>query len=95
VSTTRKDVSAASNLDEPYPRETFTILIWGSDREKFGAPVFALCLLAIPSLHPQTKRVTAAEGKDHIGERATVCGKVVSTHPRVRTRIFKFALPAG
>jgi micrococcal nuclease len=26
------------NLDEPYPREIFTILIWGSDREKFGAP---------------------------------------------------------
>jgi hypothetical protein len=26
------------NLDEPYPRETFTILIWGSDRPKFGAP---------------------------------------------------------
>jgi DNA/RNA endonuclease YhcR with UshA esterase domain len=42
--------------------------------------VFAFCLLAIPSLHAQTKRVTAAEGKDHVGERATVCGKVVSTH---------------
>ncbi|MFZ1972163.1 MAG: hypothetical protein WAU89_04910 [Candidatus Acidiferrales bacterium] len=26
------------NLDEPYPREVFTILIWGSDREKFGSP---------------------------------------------------------
>lgn len=26
------------NLDEPYPREIFTILIWGSDRPKFGAP---------------------------------------------------------
>jgi hypothetical protein len=26
------------NLDEPYPRETFTILIWGSDRAKFGVP---------------------------------------------------------
>jgi hypothetical protein len=26
------------NLDEPYPREIFTILIWGSDRHKFGAP---------------------------------------------------------
>jgi DNA/RNA endonuclease YhcR with UshA esterase domain len=26
------------NLDEPYPREVFTILIWGSDREKFGMP---------------------------------------------------------
>jgi hypothetical protein len=26
------------NLDEPYPKEVFTILIWGSDRTKFGAP---------------------------------------------------------
>jgi hypothetical protein len=26
------------NLDEPYPKEDFTILIWGSDRAKFGAP---------------------------------------------------------
>jgi hypothetical protein len=26
------------NLDEPYPKEVFTILIWGSDRSKFGAP---------------------------------------------------------
>ena len=26
------------NLDEPYPRQIFTILIWGSDRPKFGNP---------------------------------------------------------
>jgi hypothetical protein len=26
------------NLDEPYPRQIFTILIWGSDRTKFGTP---------------------------------------------------------
>ena len=26
------------NLDEPYPRQIFTILIWGSDRAKFGTP---------------------------------------------------------
>jgi hypothetical protein len=26
------------------------------------------------------KRVTASEAKDHIGEVATVCGKVASTH---------------
>jgi hypothetical protein len=25
------------NLDEPYPRQIFTIVIWGSDRGKFGA----------------------------------------------------------
>jgi hypothetical protein len=26
------------NLDEPYPKQIFTILIWGSDRSKFGVP---------------------------------------------------------
>ena len=26
------------NLDEPYPRQVFTIVIWGSDRAKFSKP---------------------------------------------------------
>jgi hypothetical protein len=26
------------NLDQPYPRQVFTVLIWGSDRGKFGSP---------------------------------------------------------
>lgn len=26
------------NLDGPYPKEVFTVLIWGSDRPKFGTP---------------------------------------------------------
>ena len=26
------------NLDQPYPNQIFTILIWGSDRQKFGVP---------------------------------------------------------
>jgi hypothetical protein len=26
------------NLDEPYPNQIFTIVIWGSDRPKFGEP---------------------------------------------------------
>ena len=26
------------NLDEPYPKEIFTIVIWGSDRSKCGDP---------------------------------------------------------
>lgn len=40
----------------------------------------ALCLVAIPSLPAQTKKITTAEAKSHIGERATVCGKVASSH---------------
>jgi hypothetical protein len=42
--------------------------------------VLAFCLLTIPSVGGQTKKITAAEAKDHMGDRATVCGKVVSTH---------------
>jgi micrococcal nuclease len=38
------------------------------------------CVVAVPGLHAQTKKLTTAEAKDHIGDRATVCGKVVSTH---------------
>lgn len=26
------------NLDEPYPKQVFTVLIWGSERSKFGQP---------------------------------------------------------
>jgi DNA/RNA endonuclease YhcR with UshA esterase domain len=26
------------NLDKPYPNQIFTLLIWGSDRSKFGEP---------------------------------------------------------
>ena len=26
------------NLDQPYPNQVFTILIWGTDRAKFGQP---------------------------------------------------------
>jgi hypothetical protein len=26
------------NLDEPYPSQVFTVLIWGQNRAKFGAP---------------------------------------------------------
>ena len=35
---------------------------------------------------PQVKRLTAAEAKDHIGEQATVCGKVASTRYAVTSR---------
>jgi hypothetical protein len=45
---------------------------------------FLLCLIGLfAGARPQTlsaEVITAAEAKDHIGEKATVCGKVVSTH---------------
>jgi hypothetical protein len=42
--------------------------------------VLTFCLLTFPALQAQTKKLTTAEAKDHVGDRATVCGKVVSTH---------------
>jgi hypothetical protein len=42
--------------------------------------VLAICFLTIPCVRAQTKKITAAEAKDHIGDRTTVCGKVASTH---------------
>lgn len=38
-----------------------------------------VCVAASPLLYAQT-RLTVAEAKDHIGEKATVCGSVVE-HP--------------
>jgi regulator of RNase E activity RraA len=39
---------------------------------------FVLLSLFAGSTHAQTGHLTAAEAKDHVGEKATVCGKVVS-----------------
>lgn len=41
-------------------------------------PILAIVLLATSLAHAQ-KNLSAAEAKDHVGEKATVCGKVVST----------------
>jgi len=30
------------NFDQPYPHQIFTVVIWGSDRAKFGTPEVAL-----------------------------------------------------
>jgi DNA/RNA endonuclease YhcR with UshA esterase domain len=35
---------------------------------------------------PQAKKLSATEAKEHIGEQATVCGKVASTRYAVTTR---------
>jgi hypothetical protein len=36
--TTVKGQPTFLNLDEPYPSQVFTVLIWGSDRTAFGQP---------------------------------------------------------
>src|ERR1700686_4594028 len=44
-----------------------------------------LSLLLVPSVQAQRK-LSATEAKDHIGEQATVCGKVASTRYAATTR---------
>src|SRR5262249_29249930 len=39
-----KGKSTFINLDEPYPRQIFTILIWGSDRPSFGKIPTNVCV---------------------------------------------------
>jgi hypothetical protein len=46
----------------------------------------AVTSLAIHAQSQQAKRLTATEAKDHIGEQATVCGKVASTRYAAATR---------
>jgi hypothetical protein len=36
--TTSRGQPTFLNLDKPYPNPIFTVLIWGSNRAKFGAP---------------------------------------------------------
>ena len=46
----------------------------------------ALAPLGVNAQAPQVKRLTAPEAKDHIGEQATVCGKVASARYAATTR---------
>lgn len=47
-------------------------------------PAICLLLATLPALAQKT--FTAAEAQQHIGERATVCGEVASTHYAARSR---------
>src|ERR1700688_1701571 len=54
-----------------------------------NAALFSLIFLTpfgINALSPQVKKLTAVEAKDHIGEQATVCGKVASSRYAATTR---------
>jgi len=49
--------------------------------------MLAVCLLGSSATgHGQNKKLTTAEAKDHIGEKATVCGSVASTRYAATTR---------
>lgn len=47
----------------------------------------SLLLLLTPAVaSAQPRHITAAEAKDHVGEKATVCGRVVDSHFANRSR---------
>jgi hypothetical protein len=53
----------------------------------FGTTLLSFQLLAAFGINAQQlKKLTAVEAKDHIGEQATVCGKVASTRYAATTR---------
>jgi hypothetical protein len=54
-------------------------------RTKLGLPVLIASILAVSVAHAQ-KPLTTPEAKSHVGEKATVCGDVVSAHHAARTR---------
>ena len=45
-----------------------------------------LCFVFPSAVHAQTAHLTAEQAKDHVGENATVCGKVVDSHYASRSR---------
>ena len=45
-----------------------------------AALLLMLCVAKCHIAHAQTEHLTAAEAKDHVGETATVCGRVASAH---------------
>lgn len=58
--------------------------------KRYGHWVVISCLIVWASLLPganaNSQTITAAEAKNHIGETATVCGRVVSAHYAATSR---------
>jgi hypothetical protein len=54
-------------------------------RARVKLPILIIVILAVSVAQAQ-KPLTAAGAKDHVGEKATVCGDVVSTHYAARSR---------
>jgi hypothetical protein len=62
------------NLDEPYPKEVFTILIWGNDRAKFGTPETKykdakVCVTGKITSHREKPEIMATEPSQIVPEK--------------------------
>jgi len=61
-------------LDEPYPKEVFTILIWGNDRAKFGTPETKykdakVCVTGKITSHREKPEIMATEPSQIVQEK--------------------------
>jgi hypothetical protein len=52
----------------------------GESLRKFRTSVFVTILLLAPAALAQSQHITTREAKNHVGEKATVCGRVVGIH---------------
>jgi len=52
----------------------------GEPLRKLRASVFVTILLLAPAAPAQSQHITTREAKNHVGEKATVCGRVVGVH---------------
>ena len=62
------------NLDEPYPKQIFTILIWGQDRPKFGTPESKyrdadVCVTGKITSYSGTPEIEAADPSQIVSQR--------------------------
>jgi hypothetical protein len=69
-----KGQSTFLNLDEPYPKEVFTILIWGNDRAKFGTPETKykdakVCVTGKITSHREKPEIIATEPSQIVQEK--------------------------
>lgn len=54
------------NLDKPYPKQIFTVLVWGDDRPKFGTPEESyrgkrICVTGKIKLYRDSPEIIASE----------------------------------
>ena len=62
------------NLDRPYPNHIFTVLIWGTDRPKFGEPEIELadrriCAHGLIAVHKGRVHIIATESSQITADR--------------------------
>ena len=80
-----KSIHDGVNTFNAYLSRTVTVNI----KRWFGITILSCVTLApcdVNAQAQQVKKLTAADAKDHIGEQATVCGKVASTRYAATTR---------